>query len=121
MRRFLLVCVVFLGVILSCTDRDDNVDSVNIRIKNQTDFNFNEVQIVEKDTVYENISAGGLSEYYEFLSAAEEMGLTIVTDSTTFTYTPNPLAIDSLPIGFYTYELGVNEENQIEFNFRIDY
>lgn len=121
MKRFLHVFVIFSVVLLSCTDRDDDVDMVNIRIRNNTDFNFNEVRVNEKDTVYENIPAGEFSEYYEFESAPEEMGLTIISDSASFEYTPRVLAIDSLPIGFYTYELGLDEENQVEFNFRIDY
>ena len=116
-----MACFVFFGILISCTDRDDNVDMVNIRIKNDTDFNFTEVRVVEKDTLYENIPAGETSKYYEFLTAAEEMELSVITDSTTYSYMPNALAIDSLPVGFYTYELGIDEENQIEFNFRIDY
>lgn len=121
MKRFLLVFVIFSAVLFSCTDRDDDVNMVNIRIKNDTDFNFSEVRVSEKDTVYENILSGEFSEYYEFESAPEEMGLTIVSDSTTFQYVPSVLALDSLPIGFYTYELGLDEENQIKLNFRIDY
>lgn len=121
MKRFLLVVVIFLGIIFSCTDRDDDVNTVNIRIKNNTDLTFTEVRLIEKDTIYENIPSGELSEYYEFISASEEMGLTILTDSTTYNYIPSALAIDSLPIGFYTYELGIDEENQILLNFRIDY
>ncbi|UWX54095.1 hypothetical protein NYZ99_13780 [Maribacter litopenaei] len=121
MKKVILVFAIFSTVLLSCTDRDDDVNMVNIRIKNDTEFNFNEVRVVEKDTVYENIASGGFSEYYEFESAPEEMGLTIISDSTTYNYTPRVLAIDSLPIGFYTYELGLDDENQIQFNFRIDY
>lgn len=121
MKRLLVVCVVFFGIFLSCTDQDDNVDMVNIRIKNDTDFLFTEVRIVEKDTVYENISAGEFSEYYEFSNAAEEMGLSIVSDSSSFSYIPNTDVIDSLPIGFYTYEIGIDEGNQVQFKFRIDY
>lgn len=116
-----MVFVIFSTILFSCTDRDDDVNTVNIRIKNDTDFNFSEVRVTEKDTVYENVLAGEFSEYYAFESAPEEMGLTIISDSATFDYTPRVLAIDSLPIGFYTYELGLDSENQIQFNFRIDY
>lgn len=121
MKRILLVFAIFSAVLLSCTDRDDDVNYVNIRIKNDTDFNFSEVRVTEKDTIYENVLSGEFSEYYAFDSAPEEMGLTIVSDSATFDYTPRVLIIDSLPVGFYTYELGLDDENQIEFNFRIDY
>lgn len=121
MKRFLAILVLFVAVVSSCTDRDDEVDLVNIRIKNDTDFSFTEVRIIEKDTVYENIPAGEFSDYYEFESAAEEMQLSIVTDSTTYNYSPSQAVIDSLPIGFYTYELAIDDENQIDFNFRIDY
>lgn len=105
---------------MSCTDRDDEISTVNIRILNNSKFSFTELRIVEKDTTYENIAAGDYSEYYAFESASEEMELSILTDSTTYSYMPSVLAIDSLPVGFYTYALDIDPENEVLFNFRVD-
>lgn len=121
MKRLLLLSIILLGISISCTDRDDNVDIVNIRIKNNTDFFFNEVLLVQKDTIYENVGEGEFSEYYEFVQAFQTAALTITTDSTTYNYVPEETPIDSLPIGFYTYELGLDEEDEITFTFKIDY
>lgn len=119
-RLLVSVLVLFTIVFISCTDRDDDVALVNLRIKNNTSLVFNQVQVIEKDTIYENIVDGGYSEYYEFEEASAEMNLTIETDSTTFNYQAQETILDSLPIGFYTYELSLNEENQINLKFIID-
>lgn len=119
-RLLVSVLVLFTIIFISCTDRDDDVALVNLRIKNNTSLVFNQVQVIEKDTIYENIVDGGYSEYYEFEEASAEMNLTIETDSTTFNYQAQETILDSLPIGFYTYELSLNEENQINLKFIID-
>ncbi len=121
MKRLILLALFLFGIAISCTDRDDDVDMVNIRIKNNTDLFFNEVRVVQKDTIYENIGAGEFSEYYEFEQALQTMALTISTDSTSYNYVPSGVPTDSLPIGFYTYELGLDEEDGVTFTFRIDY
>ena len=121
MKRLILLALFLLGIAISCTDRDDDVDMVNIRIKNNTDLFFNEVTVVQKDTIYENIGAGEFSEYYEFEQALQAMALTITTDSTSYNYVPSGVPSDSLPIGFYTYELSLDEEDAITFTFKIDY
>jgi hypothetical protein len=121
MRKLILSLLVIIGLLYACTDRDDDVNAVNIRIKNNTESLFNEVLIVENDTVYENIPAGEFSEYIEFQRAFEATELTVKTDSTTLTYTPSEVFTDSLPLGFYTYELSFDEAQQIELTFRIEY
>jgi len=119
-RSLVSILILFTIVFISCTDRDDDVAFVNLRIKNNTSLVFNQVQVIEKDTIYENIVDGSYSEYYEFDEASAEMNLTIETDSSTFNYQAKETILDSLPIGFYTYELSLNEENQIKLNFIID-
>lgn len=121
MRKLVLLLIVVIGFAYACTDRDDDLNAVNIRIKNNTEALFNEVLVVENDTLYENIPAGEYSEYIEFQRAFQSTTLTIVTDSTTYNFVPSEVVTDSLPIGFYTYELGFDEEEQINLIFIIEY
>lgn len=120
MKRVLFLSILFLGLLISCTDRDDNVATVNIRIQNSTAQFFNEVRVAQRDTVYENIAAGDFSEYMEYEIAYQTAALTILTDSTSINYFPAEVPSDSLPIGFYTYEITLDEENQLGLTFRID-
>ena len=121
MKRILLLVIFLLGITISCTDRDDDVDRVNIRIKNNTDLFFNEVRVVQKDTVYENVGAGEFSDYFEYEQAFRITALSVTTDSTSLNFVPDETPTDSLPIGFYTYELGLDDEDALTFTFRIDY
>ncbi len=120
MQRFLILAVMAASVLIACTDRDDDVTTVNIRIQNSTESTFTEVRVIGKDTVYENVAAGDYSNYLEYDEAFEEMSLSIVSDSTTFSYTPNDEFTEPLPIGFYTYELFLDETDQLDLNFKID-
>jgi len=120
MKRVVLLAVICVVVLFSCTDRDDEVNLVNIRVQNTTELFFSEVRIVENDTVYENIEAGGFSEYMEFERAYANTAISILTDSTSLNYVPVEMSTDTLPIGFYTYEISLDEENQVDLTFRID-
>jgi hypothetical protein len=120
MKRVIFLTILALGILLSCTDRDDNVTMVNIRIQNNTAQFFNEVRVSQRDTVYENIAAGDFSEYLEYETAYQTAALTILTDSMSLNYFPTGVPSDSLPIGFYTYEITLDEENQVGLTFRID-
>ncbi|SIR36208.1 hypothetical protein [Maribacter ulvicola] len=120
MRKIVLLAVICVVILFSCTDRDDEVNLVNIRIQNSTSLFFSEVRIVENDTVYEHVEAGEFSEYREFERAYAYTKLSILTDSTSLNYVPVEMSTDTLPIGFYTYEISLDEENKVDMTFRID-
>lgn len=120
MNRIILFSTLCFAFFLSCTDRDDAVDMVNIRIKNSTEQFFTEVQIAQRDTVYQNIAAGDYSAYLAFDTAFKTPPLTILTDSMRLNYLPSEVLSDSLPIGFYTYDISVDTENRVGLIFRID-
>lgn len=120
MKRFFILLSLTVFTTMACTDRDDDLTTVNIRIQNSTAAFFQEVRVAGKDTVYENIAAGEYSEYLEYNQAFSDMSLTVVADSTTFEYESLTQLGDSLPIGFYTYELNLKNDNQLDLNFKID-
>lgn len=69
MKKYFILMILAVAAVVACTDRDDNVATVNIRIQNSTASFFQEVRITGKDTIYENIAAGEYSEYLEFQEA----------------------------------------------------
>lgn len=120
MKRFFVLIILAVVATVACTDRDDDVSTVNIRIQNSSASVFQEVRVVGKDTVYENITAGSYSEYLEYDEAFQAMALTVVADSANYNYIPEMEFTDPLPIGFYTYELFFDESNQLDLKFKID-
>ncbi|MGC1514426.1 MAG: hypothetical protein WA810_02520 [Maribacter sp.] len=120
MKKIFLSVFVLIIIFLSCTDRDDEVNAVNIRIQNSTNLFFTEVKVAERDTVFENIAAGDFSAYLEFETAFQSAAITILTDSTNLQYFPTEISSDSLPIGFYTYELSLDAEQNVALTFKID-
>ena len=89
---------------------------------NQYDYRQNKLSLNTffDDTVYENISADEFSTYMEFETAFANPAIAILTDSTSLNYFPTDVLSDSLPIGFYTYEISLDEDNQVDLTFRID-
>ncbi len=120
MKKVILSCIVLTIVFFSCEDRDDNVTTANIRIKNESNVNFNLVEILADSLFYEDVTADSFSEYLEFEEGFEAMPFTIVTDSAEFNFIPEDLQLDPLPIGLYTYEIQINEAGEIELRFKID-
>jgi hypothetical protein len=120
MRKYFFLIVFAIVIFAACTDRDDDVTMVNIRIQNSTAAFLSEVRVVGKDTAYMAIAAGEYSEYLEYATAFQKMALTVVADSASLNYSPESVFTDSLPIGFYTYELSLDESNQLDLNFKID-
>jgi len=117
-----LCCLgLFLAIVFfACTDRDDNLTSPQIRIKNQTESTFLLLEIEPDSLFYENVPPNGFSEYLAFENALEAMPFTIETDSMAFSFTPAIPIFEPLPIGLYTYEVDINEEGEVELVFRID-
>lgn len=120
MKRIVVLVVLAVVTAIGCTDRDDEVTTVHIRIQNSTTSFFQEVRLEGKDTIYQNIAAGEFSTYLEYTQALRDGPLTVVADSTDFKYTPEAVTNDTLPFGFYTYELFLDASNELDVNFKID-
>ncbi|MEO9892438.1 hypothetical protein [Aurantibacter sp.] len=121
MKKLALLLIAIVLVFGSCTDRDDDLSGVNIRIKNDSNINFNSVAVGGSDEVYENISSGGYSEYLEYETAYRYNSVYIESDSTSYNYSPiDFVGEDSLNFGFYTYELSISEEGEVDLVFKVD-
>jgi hypothetical protein len=122
MKNFGFVLLAFLVFTLSCSDRDDNVDTVNIRIKNDSSVNFDEVQVGTNEELYINIAPGEYSNYLVYEMAYKYAFVEIKSgeDSYVSLQPIDFVGEQELPIGFYTYKLSVNEEGEVALEFAVD-
>jgi len=120
MKTCILLFVVF-GLVASCTDRDDDLTEVNIRIKNLSSFTFDEVQVGNQETVYSDVAPGGYSEYLPYETAYRYAYVSIKIGEDTLVLQPiDYVGEQELPIGLYTYELNVTAEGEILLKFVAD-
>ncbi|MCW5517740.1 hypothetical protein [Muriicola sp. Z0-33] len=121
MKRIIVLMLTLGCLSLSCTDKDDDVNEVNIRIKNVSNLTFDQVQVGEAETLHMNISPDDYSEYLIYDIAYRYAYIQITTGAETYTLQPIDFVGETaLPIGFYTYELDVTEEGNVNLNFVID-
>ena len=120
MKNFLLL-VFTLICLVSCDDRDDNVDAINIRIRNISDLNFDRVQVGEEDKIHEDIGPDTFSDYLQYEIAYRYAFIEIQSGAETYVLQPiDFVGEEALPIGLYTYELDVNEEGEVLLEFKVD-
>ena len=120
MKRILIF--VLAALVLACSDRDDDLDTVNLRIKNASNLTFDEVQVGDAEDVYENVAPGEYSDYLEYETAFERAFVEIKSGDETFVFQPLDLIAETpLPLGFYTYELNVDEGGNVDLTFAVDY
>ena len=121
MNKQLLLLIAMVIVLFACEDRDDNINGVNIRVKNDANFTFNKVQVGPEDKLHENLAPGDYSDYLEYETAYRDAYIKIDADSTNYVLQPTDfVGEDSLNIGFYTYELNVSQSGDVLLNFVID-
>jgi hypothetical protein len=120
MKPYLLLLTVF-AIMISCTDRDDEVTKVNIRIKNLSSLTFDEVQVGDQETLYTNIAPEDYSDYLPYETAYRYAFISIMAGEEAFVSQPLDFVGETeLPPGFYTYELNVTEEGEVSLNFKAD-
>jgi len=118
MKKYALALFTFLFVSVGCTDRDDNVSAVNIRIKNDNSFTYDRVQVGADDKIHEILTAGSYSDYLEYETAYSYAFIQIDTAATSFVSQPVDFVGETpLGPGFYTYELKVDTAGEIGLNF----
>lgn len=110
-----------LLMIISCTDRDDDVTAANIRIKNVSGFTFDEVQVGEQETLHTNIAPEDYSDYLPYEVAYRYAFISISVGEETYLLEPIDFVGETeLPPGFYTYELHISEDGVVTLNFIAD-
>lgn len=116
-----LTIVLFLFCSISCTDLDDEVIAVNIRIRNISSLTFDQVQVGEPDKIHENVAPDSFTDYLEYEVAYRYAFIEIISGAETFVLQPIDFVGETaLPIGLYTYELDVSDEGEVLLNFVVD-
>ncbi|TDQ30785.1 hypothetical protein [Zeaxanthinibacter enoshimensis] len=121
MKRFsiFLFCIT-LGL-LSCTDRDDELQQVQIRVRNMNSFTYDTVIVGDQESVHELVEPGAYSDYLPYDTAYRYAYIEIVAGDSTFIAQPiDFVGEDPLPAGFYTYELTAEEDFSVDLNFVLD-
>lgn len=122
MRKLMFLPVLLLALCFGCEDRDDNLNTVNLRIKNLSDVTFTRVQVGADDKIHTNIAAGYFSDYLEYEEETYKYAyINILAEGNTYTLQPIDFVGETpLPIGFYTYELSFREDNSVVLTFVAD-
>ena len=121
MKRFILIMVLLATGLFSCTDRDDDLESVNIRIKNSSALLFDSVEVGEAPEAYTNVAPDEYSDYQEFETAYTYAFVQITSGEETYTLQPIDFVGETpLPLGFYTYELDITEAGEVVLTFVVD-
>lgn len=113
--------VLLYSGILACSDRDDDVGAVNIRIRNSSDQVFDSVQVGQHETLLLKVSPGDYSEYLEFETAYRYAFIEIRSAGESYVLQPNDfVGEEELPIGFYTYGLNITGDGDVVLLFAPD-
>lgn len=121
MRRLFLILFGAVSIVLGCTDRDDDINEVNIRVQNVSSLAFDEVQVGDAEKVHMNLAPDDHSEYLVYETAYQFAFIEIKSGAETYTLQPIDFVGETaLPIGLYTYELNISAEGDVELIFRID-
>ncbi|RKR07006.1 hypothetical protein CLV91_3236 [Maribacter vaceletii] len=119
-KQIVFLVLVFIAIV-GCTDRDDNVSKVNLRIKNTSTVNFDEVTVVSSENVYSNIAVDAYSDYLEFDELYSYAYVQILADGETYTLQPIDFVGETpLAVGFYTYELGIDQTGNVVLVLKTD-
>lgn len=121
MKKKLFPVIILLILNFGCTDRDDDVAIVNIRIKNTSTFTFESVQVGDEESIHLNIASGGYSPYLEYEVAYRYNYIRIEANEESYVLQPIDYVGETpLPVGFYTYELSIAEGGDVQLTFKVD-
>jgi len=121
MKNIGFVFLTFLVFTFSCTDRDDNVNTINIRIKNDSNINFDEVRVSNNEELYTNVAPGKYSDYLVYEIAYQYDFIEIKSGEEIYVLQPIDFVGETeLPIGLYTYKLSITEEGEVGLEFVVD-
>lgn len=120
MKSFLILLLTF-SLVIGCTDRDDNLSAVNIRVKNDSSITFDIVQVGTEENMHSNIAPGAFSDYLAYETAFSYSYIEITSGEETFILQPIDFVGETeLPAGFYTYELDIDTDGNVNLNFVVD-
>ena len=121
MKKAIFLLSVFALLCISCTDRDDDLKAVNIRIKNASAMAFDQVMVGDETHLYGSLAPDAYSEYQEYELAYRYAYIEITSGEMTYVLQPIDFVGESeLPIGLYTYVLDLTDQGEVSLEFVID-
>ena len=121
MKKFLILAISVFLINISCDDQDDELNGIQIRVKNDSSISFDTIQVGGDEMVHTNIPPDDYSGYLIYESAYSYAYINIKSGEETYILQPIDFVGETvLPLGFYTYEIGVDAEGNVTLNFVID-
>lgn len=106
MKRIFVIFGILLSLFISCSDEEST--EVNIRIKNVSSENYQNVSVLTFSL--ENLESGDLSEYRQFERAYRIASVSLEIDGENFDLQIiDFVGEEPLESGNYTYEIGLNQ------------
>lgn len=113
MKTFVSILVCFTVVLFSCTDRDDNLEGVQIRVQNTTATTYTEVAI--DSLLYPNVAADTRTFYQGFTGNSLPSAIVLTSDSLEMNVTVgNTFAIDTAQLNLFTYRIKGSTQEAME-------
>lgn len=114
MRIFLAALVFSMVMVFSCTDRDDNLEGVQIRVQNTTVTTFSEVVI--DSLIFPDMKPDEIAFYQKYEGATLPQNVVLTGDSLSMTVSVDSIfEIDSTKLNLFTYRIkGLSEESAAE-------
>ena len=118
MKHTIALVFTVLLFVIGCTDRDDKLTAINIRVKNASSISFDKIQVGGDEFVHTDISSGSFSDYLEYETAYRYAYIAIHSGTESYVLQPIDFVGETpLGIGFYTYVLDVSEDGEVSLNF----
>ena len=111
MRFLASITICFALIFFSCTDRDDNLEGVQLRVLNTANTTFTNV-IIADSLVFSDVQSGELTFYQEFdgIDLPQEVMLTNSSLTETVSVAANTIEIDTTILNLITYRIGLTED-----------
>ena len=122
MRFLASITICFALIFFSCTDRDDNLEGVQLRVLNTANTTFTNV-IIADSLVFSDVQSGELTLYQEFdgVDLPQEVMLTNSSLTETVSVAANTIEIDTTILNLITYRIGrAEDETDIRVNLLRD-
>ncbi|TMM56074.1 hypothetical protein FEE95_15685 [Maribacter algarum] len=111
MKFLVSILICFSVVLFSCTDRDDKLEGVQIRVQNTTSTSFTEIGI--DSLVFSDIQSGRTVFYQQYNGDVLPSNVILTTDSLSTTVAvDNTFEIDSTILNLFTYKIKSMSEGE---------
>lgn len=111
MKLIISFTLLFAVILFSCTDRDDNLEGIQIRVQNTTETTFSEVVI--DSLIFQDLLPEEIAFYQKYDSLVLPRSVSLKTDSLDFSVAIDTMfELDSVKLHLFTYRIKRSLENE---------